>query len=281
MKTSQHILGRIDVLCEWRVNDRHWDLSPPFCRISMQTFKYLGRKRITSLWWVSSKYYTIHYIPCFNEVERGVYWFHLVRPSVCGQNHVRSASSTILVGSISYLHILSSNFRRCVACNVCSKNQKIVWNFGEFFEFLSLTFIFFWLGIQYDSVVWVIMRRWGVSSERRRSSCSIGSYTPAQRSWRGGILDSPCPSVCPSVRPSVCRRHGFRSISQVCFGISISNFICMLMVAIGRSLLIFSDVTFKMAAWRPYWIFWFPDSNFTSALNINFKLQRHNTYVYG
>ena len=88
-------------------------------------------------------------------------------------------------------------------------------------------------------------------------------------------------SVCPSVRPSVCRRHGFRSISQVCFGISISNFICMLMVAIGRSLLIFSNVTFKMAAWRPYWNFWFPDSNFTLALNINFKLQRHNTYVYG
>ena len=90
-------------------------------------------------------------------------------------------------------------------------------------------------------------------------------------------VGAPCPSVCPSV----CRRHGFRSISQVCFGISISNFICMLMVAIGRSLLIFSDVTFKMAAWRPYWIFWFPDSNFTLALNINFKLQRHNTYVYG
>ena len=106
-------------------------------------------------------------------------------------------------------------------------------------------------------------------------------YTPGQRSWRGGILDSPCPSVRPSICPSVCRRHGFRSISQVCFGISISNFICMLMVAIGRSLLIFSNVTFKMAAWWPYWIFWFPDSNFTLALNINFKLQRHNTYVYG
>ena len=120
-------------------------------------------------------------------------------------------------------------------------------------------------------------------------------YTPAKRSWRGGILDSPCPAVCPSVRPSVCRRHGFRSISQVCFGISISNFICILMVAIGRSLLmslskwppgghigffgfrtltllwistsnfrgtilmymcrsllIFSNVIFKMAAWWPY-----------------------------
>ena len=88
-------------------------------------------------------------------------------------------------------------------------------------------------------------------------------------------------SVRLSVRPSVCRRHGFRSISQVCFGISISNFICMLLVVIGRSLLIFSDVTFKMAAWRPYWIFWFPHSNFTLALNINSKLQRHNTYGYG
>ena len=96
-----------------------------------------------------------------------------------------------------------------------------------------------------------------------------------------GFTLSVCPSVRLSVRPSVCRRHGFRSISQVCFGISISNFICMLMMAISRSLLIFSDVTFKMAAWRPYWIFWFPDSNFTLALNINFKLQRHNTYVYG
>ena len=118
-------------------------------------------------------------------------------------------------------------------------------------------------------------------------------------------------SVCPSVRPSVCRRHGFRidfqqrqfqngrqaaildfsvsglyrwqgfrDVSQVCFWISISNFICMLMVVIGKSLLIFSEVTFKMAAWWPYWIFWFPDSNFSLALNINSKLKWHNTYVY-
>ena len=69
-------------------------------------------------------------------------------------------------------------------------------------------------------------------------------YTPAQRSWMGGILDSPCSSV----RPSVCRRHGFRSITQVCFGISISNFICMLMVAISRSLLIFS---MSLSKWPP------------------------------
>ena len=66
---------------------------------------------------------------------------------------------------------------------------------------------------------------------------------PRPTKLEGGVY-----SIGPSVCPSVCRRHGFQSISQVCFGISISNFICMLMVAIGRSLLIFSDVTFKMTA---------------------------------
>ena len=43
----------------------------------------------------------------------------------------------------------------------------------------------------------------------------------------------------------------------------------------------FSDVTFKLAAWWLYWIFWFPDSIFSLALDINFKLQRHKTYVFG
>ena len=48
-----------------------------------------------------------------------------VRLSVCGQNRVRSVSSRMLIGSISYLHILSSNFRRCVACNAHFKIQKL------------------------------------------------------------------------------------------------------------------------------------------------------------
>ena len=65
-------------------------------------------------------------IPCFNEVERGVYTgFTLsVRLSICRQNRARSVSSTILVGSISYLHMLSGNFRRCVASKVCSTIQN-------------------------------------------------------------------------------------------------------------------------------------------------------------
>ena len=89
----------------------------------------------------------------------------------------------------------------------------------------------------------------------------------------GGVYTGITLSVCLSVCPSVCRRHVFRSVTQVCFGISIWNFICMLLVAMGRSLLIFSDVTFKMAAWWPSWIFRFPDSNFCLALNIKSKLQ--------
>ena len=56
---------------------------------------------------------------------------------------------------------------------------------------------------------------------------------------------------------------------------------CMSLVAIGRSLFIFSDVTLKMAAWQPYWIFRFPDSNFCLALYIKSKFQQHITGVHG
>ena len=68
-----------------------------------------------------------------------------VRLSVCGQNRVPSVSSRILMGSISYLHILSSNFRRCVACNARFTILKI-WDFGDFFKFVTLTLSSFDLG---------------------------------------------------------------------------------------------------------------------------------------
>ena len=44
-----------------------------------------------------------------------------VHPSVCPASRVHSVASTVVVWSISYLHILSSNFRRCVACKVSCK----------------------------------------------------------------------------------------------------------------------------------------------------------------
>ena len=48
-----------------------------------------------------------------------------VHLSVCGQNPVCSVSSTILARPISYLHTLSSNFRRCVVCEIFIKIKKI------------------------------------------------------------------------------------------------------------------------------------------------------------
>ena len=75
----------------------------------------------------------------------------------------------------------------------------------------------------------------------------------------------------------LCMWQGFRSVDQVCFGISISNFICILFVPMGQRLLIFTDVAFKMATWQPIWIFRILNSNFSLALNIKSKLQQQIT----
>ena len=73
---------------------------------------------------------------------------------------------------------------------------------------------------------------------------------------------------------------GFRTLTLLWLWISTSNFSGTILMYMGRSLLIFSNVNFKMAARQPYWNFWFPDSNFSLALNINCKLKWHNTYIY-
>ena len=68
-----------------------------------------------------------------------------------------------------------------------------------------------------------------------------------------------------------------RSVILVCYDISISNFMYMMFVAMGRSLLIICSTTFKMATWQPYWIFLVPDSKFRLALNIKSKVHWHIT----
>ena len=106
--------------------------------------------------------------------------------------------------------------------------------------------------------------------------------------------------------------HGFRSVTQVCFGISYAcclykwakaywfspmslskwiyigvfsfrtlplvwlwisspSFSSTLLVYMERSLLIFRDVTNKIAAGRPYWIFQVPDSQTSISLALNMK----------
>ena len=139
----------------------------------------------------------------------------------------------------------------------------------------------------------------GISYTGKMASLLYPRPTKLEGGYTGFTL-SVRPSICPSVRPSVCRRHGFRSISQVCCGISISNltwwskagaywfpatslskwppgshigffgfqtltllwfwistpnFSGKILMYMGKSLLIFSYVIFKMAACRPYLIF--------------------------
>ena len=72
-----------------------------------------------------------------------------------------------------------TSMRRCVACDDLWPWPISSRSFDHDFEnrvcsvmFSVLDRLFCWLGIQYDPIVWVIMRRRGVSSERRRSSCS-------------------------------------------------------------------------------------------------------------
>ena len=92
-----------------------------------------------------------------------------VHLSICGQNRVHSVSSTILVQSISYLHALSI-WEGVLRVMFVSKFKKL--KFWRILWICNFDFVFFWLGIQYDSIVWVIMRRPEVASERRRSICS-------------------------------------------------------------------------------------------------------------
>ena len=125
--------------------------------------------------------------PSHNELVRGVYWFHSVRLSIClsirPTSRVCSVALTVLVGSISYLYILSSNFRRCVACKFVAKFLNL--NCWQFFKICNFDFVLFWLGIWCKSLVWVIMGQRGIS-ERRLSSCS--SFQLDHSEWSSWIF---------------------------------------------------------------------------------------------
>ena len=79
-----------------------------------------------------------------------------VSPSV---DRIMSALYLLLVGSISYLHILSSNFRRCVMCKVCFKIQKFVILANSLNLWLWLCLLLTWDPIWLNSMV--IMRQRG------------------------------------------------------------------------------------------------------------------------
>ena len=83
-----------------------------------------------------------------------------------------------------YLQEYSSDpFHICTSYQATSEGVSRVMPVSKF-KNLKFDFVFFWLGIQYDSMVWVIMRRLGVSSECRRSSCSSLTWDPI---WLDGM----------------------------------------------------------------------------------------------
>ena len=95
------------------------------------------------------------------------------------ENCVLSVASTGLGGFFPYLVQMITSMKRCVPCDdlwpwlISSRSFDLDFeNRVRSLTFSVLDRLFFWLGIQYDSIVWVIMRRRGVSPERRRSSCS-------------------------------------------------------------------------------------------------------------
>ena len=95
-----------------------------------------------------------------HEVVGGVYWFHSIQPSVRPSLILCPLCGAYSSGRILFiLYILSSNFRRCIACKVSCK----IWNFGNVFKICSFDFVMFWFGIWCESLVWVIMGQWGVS----------------------------------------------------------------------------------------------------------------------
>ena len=115
------------------------------------------------------------YTPRFNEVERGVYWYHLVRLTGPSVRLWTESCPLCIFNNTHRIHFIFAHLIKQLkkVCRVYAR-FKIFKNlkFWRFFLICNFDFVFFWLGIQYDSMVWVIMRRRRVSSERRRSSCS-------------------------------------------------------------------------------------------------------------
>ena len=118
---------------------------------------------IPVLFCITSLLYHLH-----NEVVGGYIGFTLsIPPSVCPS--VRPSRipcmlcSTYSSGWIHFIFIhLIKQFPK--VCRVFGFLQHLkIWIFGNFFKICNFDFVFFWLGIWCESLVWVIMGQQGVS----------------------------------------------------------------------------------------------------------------------
>ena len=118
-------------------------------------------------YWHFLSIFNDHYNPRFNEVEREVYWFHLVRPSV----RMSVYPSVDKIVSTLYLQQYSSDlFHICTSYQATSEGVSCV-------MFVSkLKFFKFWRILLTWDPIWLNSmghhEAAGVSSERRHSSCS-------------------------------------------------------------------------------------------------------------
>ena len=110
--------------------------------------------------WVPSLFCATFFIinPISTKLKGGI----LVSP--CPSVHLWTESCLLCIfNNIHRIHFLFAHLIKQLQkmCHVFQNST--IWNCGKFFKFVTLTLSSFDLGwIQYDSIVWVIMRRWGV-----------------------------------------------------------------------------------------------------------------------
>ena len=104
-----------------------------------------------------------YYTPASTKLKGGYTGFTL---SVC-------PSVDRIVSALYFQQYSSDPFHICTSYQATSEGVSCVMPVSKFknlkfwriFLICNFDFVFFWLGIQYDSMVWVIIRRQGVSSE--------------------------------------------------------------------------------------------------------------------
>ena len=105
---------------------------------------------------------------------KGVYWFHLVRLSVCPFVDRIVFALYLLQYSLGPFHIYTSHQATSEGVSYvkfCSKWKK--WKFWQILWTCNFDFVCFDLGSNMSwSILWIIIGRRGISSERRHSSCS-------------------------------------------------------------------------------------------------------------
>ena len=112
------------------------------------------------------------------------------RPSVCLSIRLWTESCLLCnFTNTCWIHFIFAHLFKQLK-KVC-RMQSLYQNSKIWKKNCNFDFVFFWLGIKYDSTVWVIMRRWGVSSECRLRPWSCGEgQGGCGIHWGMGLLDS-------------------------------------------------------------------------------------------